>query len=35
VVAIFTLPKVYDVYQVPIDQNVNLVRAQLNNIMKQ
>ncbi|XP_045170585.2 reticulon-4-like isoform X2 [Mercenaria mercenaria] len=35
VVCIFTLPKVYETYQGPIDQNVNLVRGQLNNIMTQ
>ncbi|XP_052275951.1 reticulon-4-like isoform X2 [Dreissena polymorpha] len=35
VVAIFTIPKVYETYQGPIDQNVNLVRNQLNNIMAQ
>ncbi|KAL4238048.1 Reticulon-4 [Mactra antiquata] len=35
VVSIFTLPKVYETYQGPIDQNVNLVRGQLNNIMTQ
>ncbi|XP_060573345.1 reticulon-4-like isoform X2 [Ruditapes philippinarum] len=35
VVSIFTLPKVYETYQGPIDQNVNMVRGQLNNIMKQ
>jgi len=35
VVSIFTIPKVYETYQGPIDQNVNLVRAQLNKIMAQ
>ncbi|XP_052770178.1 reticulon-4-like isoform X2 [Mya arenaria] len=35
VVVIFTLPKVYETYKGPIDQNVNMVRGQLNNIMAQ
>lgn len=35
VVCIFTLPKIYETYQGPIDQNVNMVRGQLNNILKQ
>lgn len=35
VVAVFTVPKVYDTYKVQIDNYVNLVTTQLNNILVQ
>lgn len=32
-VALFSLPKVYETYQVQIDQNVGMVKAQINNVI--
>ena len=35
VVAIFSLPKVYETYKVQIDNYVNMATTQLNNILAQ
>jgi len=34
VVGLFSLPKVYEVYQEPIDQNLNLVKGKLNEVVQ-